>query len=54
LKKKTLKLFDYLEVNPREKLSFEQIKYIINETVKINGGMKKNVIIKMNELEKFI
>ena len=54
LKNKTFKLFDYLKANPKEKLTFEQIDYIINETVQIHKYMNKKLIVSIDELEKII
>jgi hypothetical protein len=51
LRHKTLNLFNYLKNNPKEKLSIEQIEYIIGETVKINKHMNKKLIITFDELE---
>jgi hypothetical protein len=54
LRHKTFNLFNYLKNNPKEKLSIEQIEYIIGETVKINKYMNKKLIISFDELEYII
>lgn len=54
LRNKTFNLFKYLKNNQKEKLTIQQIEYIIGETVEINKHMNKKLIINMEELENII
>ena len=54
IKSQTLELFKYLNSNPKEKLTLEQIEYIIDESVKIHKQMDNKLFVPINELEKII
>lgn len=54
LKNKTFELFDYLKSNPKEKLTLEQMEYIIGKTVEIHKYMDKKLIIPIDSLEEII
>lgn len=54
LKNKTFELFDYLKSNPKEKLTLEQMEYIINESVQIHKYMNKKLVVPIDELETII
>lgn len=54
IKSETFKLFDYLKSNPKEKLSLEQMEFIINQTVQIHKHMSKKLVIPIDQLEKII
>ena len=54
IRKETFIFFNYLKNNPKEKLTINQIEYIINESVKINKKMSKKSLIEMDEIKKII
>lgn len=51
LKNKTFELFEYLKSHSKEKLSLEEIEYVIEKTVQIHKYMDKKIIAPIGELE---
>ena len=51
IKSQTFELFKFLNSNPKEKLTIEQIEYIINESVKIHKQMNAKLLITIDKLE---
>lgn len=51
LKNETIELFEYLKSHQKEKLSLEEMEYIIEKTVQIQKHMNKKLIVPIGELE---
>lgn len=54
IKSNTFELFDYLKSNPKEKLTLEQMEYIVDQTVQIHKQMNKKLVIPIDSLEEII
>jgi hypothetical protein len=54
LKTQTFKLFDYLKSHPKEKLTFDQMEYLIKKTIQVHKYMSKKLIIPIDSLKKII
>lgn len=54
LKNKIFEIFNYLKSNPKEKLTLEQMEYVIGKTVEIHKYMDKKLIVDTNSLEEII
>jgi hypothetical protein len=54
IKSNTFELFNYLKSNPKEKLTLEQMEYIVDQTVQIHKQMNKKLVIPIDSLEEII